>query len=582
MATSTARGSRSPPATRSAPARSARDRHSAAPRSSADRYTFRDDRARPSGSRTMGHPTTSTWNDRSRAIRWIRASCCASFSPRYAAAGPTAWNSLATTVATPRKWPGRMAPSSRPARGPGSTVTSGSPSGYISRPSGANTRSTPSARAIERSRSRSRGYASKSSPGPNCKGFTKIDTATTSRSARARRISEMWPSWNSPMVGTNPTVRPAARSASQASRNSAIRTTTFTASTPWRDRSRRRPPVEDLLHRRPAGPVQTSGPGGQLDGGPAQDDVCGDGPRRPFGQRPEVPLDRGGIAPGHRAGEGGRRPPRRGVLQAGPGQREERLDGVLDPGRGEDLLRQGHERDQVVRGQHGAGVVQSPVLLGDPERAPAEVGGDALAERGALVVPGRDGDRAPGHPLQRRLDGGEGLERMQGQHPRPRLLDRSERLQPLRPGQVSHPCAGPQGPCGREGPRHLLDGPVGHADEHEVRVARRVRRVGHRNAGQEPRRPLPRAFAAGDRHDAVPRPPQDHAERGAHPPCADHGHVHGAEYPRRAVPPRGRSGRGEERGPERPDPAQGPGRRAERGYAAASRERRIGGQLEQG
>ena len=33
----------------------------------------------------------------------ITASCCASFSPKYAMHGPTVSKSLATTVATPRK-----------------------------------------------------------------------------------------------------------------------------------------------------------------------------------------------------------------------------------------------------------------------------------------------------------------------------------------------------------------------------------------------------------------------------------------------------------------------------------------------
>ena len=68
-----------------------------------DRSRLRLESARPSGSRTTGQHRTSTGIDRSRTIRRITASCCASFSPKYAEHAPTVSNSLATTVATPRK-----------------------------------------------------------------------------------------------------------------------------------------------------------------------------------------------------------------------------------------------------------------------------------------------------------------------------------------------------------------------------------------------------------------------------------------------------------------------------------------------
>ena len=45
-------------------------------------------------------------------MRRITASCCQSFSPNSARSGRTCANSLATTVATPSKWPGREAPHS--------------------------------------------------------------------------------------------------------------------------------------------------------------------------------------------------------------------------------------------------------------------------------------------------------------------------------------------------------------------------------------------------------------------------------------------------------------------------------------
>ena len=50
---------------------------------------------------------------RSRTIRRITASCCASLRPKYARCGWTMLQSLSTTVVTPRKCAGRLAPSSR-------------------------------------------------------------------------------------------------------------------------------------------------------------------------------------------------------------------------------------------------------------------------------------------------------------------------------------------------------------------------------------------------------------------------------------------------------------------------------------
>src|SRR5438876_696191 len=85
--------------------------------------------ARPSGSRTVGHPTTDTGRSRSWTMRVTRASCWASFSPKYAVHGPARLKSFVTTVKTPPKCPGRDAPSSRVPRGPASTVTPGRPPG---------------------------------------------------------------------------------------------------------------------------------------------------------------------------------------------------------------------------------------------------------------------------------------------------------------------------------------------------------------------------------------------------------------------------------------------------------------------
>ena len=66
--------------------------------------------ARPSGSRTVGPARISTGKFRSRTMRRMTRNCWPSFSPNTAMSGSTMLNSLATTVATPRKWPGRVAP----------------------------------------------------------------------------------------------------------------------------------------------------------------------------------------------------------------------------------------------------------------------------------------------------------------------------------------------------------------------------------------------------------------------------------------------------------------------------------------
>ena len=58
--------------------------------------------------------------------------------------GPTIENSLATTVVTPSKWPGRLAPHS-PSVSPATCTVVRAPLGYISSTAGANSTSTPSA-----------------------------------------------------------------------------------------------------------------------------------------------------------------------------------------------------------------------------------------------------------------------------------------------------------------------------------------------------------------------------------------------------------------------------------------------------
>ena len=114
-------------------------------------------------------------------------------------------NSLSTTVATPRKWPGRAAPHRHVLQPVDLDVRA--EAGRIHRPvSGWKIRVDAFAAAdvqvlVERSR-----VAVKSSFGPNCVGLTKIDTTTKPVSARAARIRLAWPSCRAPIVGTSPTV----------------------------------------------------------------------------------------------------------------------------------------------------------------------------------------------------------------------------------------------------------------------------------------------------------------------------------------------------------------------------------------
>lgn len=122
-------------------------------------------------------------------------------------------NSFETTVSTPPKWPGRTTPSSSSPSGPGCTVTC-APSGYMSSTDGAKTMPARSSRQMSTSDSNWRGYFARSSFGPNCNGFTKIDTTITVFCMTcASRISCRWPACRAPIVGTRATLRPALRSA---------------------------------------------------------------------------------------------------------------------------------------------------------------------------------------------------------------------------------------------------------------------------------------------------------------------------------------------------------------------------------
>ena len=86
----------------------------------------------------------------------MTCSCCQSFSPNTATAGRTRAKSWVTTVATPRKCPGRRAPQS-PSESPLTSTKVWCPGGYIAPGVGVKTASTPTPAHLARSPSRSRG-----------------------------------------------------------------------------------------------------------------------------------------------------------------------------------------------------------------------------------------------------------------------------------------------------------------------------------------------------------------------------------------------------------------------------------------
>src|SRR4029077_3280649 len=87
----------------------------------------------------------------------------------------------------------------------------------ISEASGRKRASTPAAANFSESDSTARGYFVKSSLGPNCFGFTKMEATTGAHSCFARCTSAVWPACKAPMVGTKPMMRLSARACRAAS-----------------------------------------------------------------------------------------------------------------------------------------------------------------------------------------------------------------------------------------------------------------------------------------------------------------------------------------------------------------------------
>ena len=192
----TARASRSPETTASAAARSARGRarwHGGGRRTTGTRCgsTSRPRRAR--GRAGTRPPPPGGRGRRSCAAPPRAAGRPCARSTRVH--GPTIENSLATTVVTPSKWPGRLAPQ-RPRVSPSTCTVVCAPAGYISSTDGheqhvdtlggRDRRGRPRGRAGRRRDPRSARTGSGSRTGSRRRA---------SCAARAARMSERCPSW---------------------------------------------------------------------------------------------------------------------------------------------------------------------------------------------------------------------------------------------------------------------------------------------------------------------------------------------------------------------------------------------------
>ena len=143
----------------------------------------------PSGSRTIGQPTTSTGRSRSAAIRRTTASCCASLRPKYAAARSDDREQL--------RHDGRDAVevgrASRAAQARGELGDvhgrdAARPTGTSRRRAARTARRRPPPRRSPRRRRDRGGRPRDPRSAPNCSGFTKRLTTTRS-SRRVRRAS---------------------------------------------------------------------------------------------------------------------------------------------------------------------------------------------------------------------------------------------------------------------------------------------------------------------------------------------------------------------------------------------------------
>ena len=168
-------------------------------------------------------------------------------------------------------------------------------------------------------------------------------------------------------------------------------------------------------------------------------------------------------------------------------------------------------------------------FVADPERHPAQVPRQALAGLRRGLVPGRHGDPAPRDSLDARLDRGERLQRVQGQHTGPRGHRRVEHRQVERARDVRRKLVRDEPAVAPEGPAHLFHGVVRHAYEHQTCQTGpfgRAAQLREEGVGQVRGHALRGRRAPDRRDDPMAGSLEEHAERRPHTARADDRHVH--------------------------------------------------------
>ena len=450
--------------------------------------------ARPSGSRSVGTPATSTGRSRSRTKRRTTASCWASFSPRNSTSGCTTPSSLVTMTATPSKWLGaRGALEALGERRRRRGRWWRSPPGTSRRPSARRRPRRPPPPGGAGRGPRRAGTCSKSSPRPNCVGFTKTEAATP-RAARPRRLHQAQVpgvqgahrgheaegarevAQRRPRLGDGPgddhgwppAQCPAAGGASSGRRG--------------RRHRRRR-------HRRPAGPAASPTCSSSRRGAAS---VSASRlraryvPRQPRAlavEQAQVRAHGADVAARDRPGQRERRlAALQQVLHRRLEQRREVVEAArVAGGLVHEPLGLALERHQQVAAHHGREVVERLLLVGQAEGPHAEADGELLAELQVAFL--ERGDRA-GNALQKlgvRL-AGERLQRMQAEDAHALLVQRLEQVHRSEAAGVdrraagAHPSGGwPAEPLRACRPRCRSRRPAPPATRRRPRARRRAR-----------------------------------------------------------------------------------------------------------
>ena len=183
---------------------------------------MREESARPSGSRTVGRTSILDGMSRSRTIRLTTATCWASFWPKYAASGRDDVQQLADDGADAREVPGAafgaLEDLGEAADAHGRREALGVDLARRRREQHVDAELA----RLDRVVGLAARVVCRSLASLNCAGLTNRLTTTSSISSFAARISEWWPAWKAPIVGTSPTDRFSARQFPSQARISAM------------------------------------------------------------------------------------------------------------------------------------------------------------------------------------------------------------------------------------------------------------------------------------------------------------------------------------------------------------------------